>query len=52
MLTTVGVVGPASPALLLFSKTQAHTEIVSKHDIMGSESSDEDDQLQNHIMKS
>lgn len=52
MLTTVGVVGPASPALLLFSKTQAHTEIVSKQDLMGSDSSAEYDQLQTYYMKS
>ncbi|MDE3282297.1 SepM family pheromone-processing serine protease [Lacticaseibacillus parahuelsenbergensis] len=52
MLTTVGVVGPASPALLLFSKTQAHTDIVSKQDLMGNDSSAEYDQLQAYYMKS
>ncbi|WP_182628847.1 SepM family pheromone-processing serine protease [Lacticaseibacillus paracasei] len=52
MLTTVGVVGPASPALLLLSKVQAHTDIVSKQDLMGNDISAEYDQLQAYYMKS
>ncbi|MFK5279054.1 PDZ domain-containing protein, partial [Lacticaseibacillus paracasei] len=41
-----------SPALLLLSKVQAHTDIVSKQDLMGNDSSAEYDQLQAYYMKS
>lgn len=52
MLTTVGIMGPASPFLLLTSKFRAHTEIISKQDLMGSETADEYDLLQDYYIKS
>ncbi|WP_390408447.1 SepM family pheromone-processing serine protease [Lacticaseibacillus jixiensis] len=52
MLTTVGVVGPASPLVLLWGKLQPYADIVSQQDLMGKDSSAEYDQLQHYYIKS
>lgn len=51
-LMTVGVVGPASPAMLLWGHFQPFSDIVSKKDLMGGSSSAEYDELQNYYIKS
>ncbi|WP_179395314.1 SepM family pheromone-processing serine protease [Lacticaseibacillus absianus] len=52
MLTTVGVIGPASPALLLWSKFQPYAETMSKQELMGSDTSAEYDLLQRYYIQS
>lgn len=51
-LMTVGVVGPASPILLLWGHMQPYSEIDSTQELMGSDSSAEYDLLQNYYIKS
>ncbi len=52
MLTTVGVVGPATPAVLLWAKLQPYSEVEAKTDLMGDDSSEEYDELQRYYIKS
>lgn len=52
MLTTVGIVGPASPAVLLWGKLQPYAEVDSASALMGDDSSAEYDQLQRYYIKS
>lgn len=52
MLTTVGVVGPASPALLLWAKMQPYSEIMSKQELMGDDDSKSYAFLQEQYIKS
>ena len=51
-LMTVGVIGPASPAMLLWGHFQPFADTVSKQELMGSSSSAEYDELQNYYIKS
>lgn len=51
-LMTVGIIGPASPAVILWSKTQPFADTISKDALMGSSSSAEYNQLQNFYIKS
>ncbi len=51
-LMTVGIVGPASPALLIWGHFQPFSEIVSKSDLMGESTSAEYTALQNFYIKS
>lgn len=52
MLVTVGVVGPATPALLLWGKFQPFSDVVSKKDLMGTDNSAEYNLLQQYYIKS
>lgn len=52
LLTTVGIVGPATSFQLLLSKTQPFTEIMSRSELMGDEDSKEYDQIQKYYMDS
>jgi PDZ domain-containing protein len=52
MLTTVGIVGPASPAVLLWGKLQPYSEVDAQSDLMGDDSSAEYDELQRYYIKS
>ncbi len=52
MLTTVGIVGPASPAMLLWGKLQPYAEVESATALMGDDNSAEYDQLQRYYIKS
>jgi PDZ domain-containing protein len=52
MLTTVGIVGPASPAVLLWAKMQPYSEILSKRDLMGDDDSAEYNLLQKLYIES
>lgn len=52
MLVTVGVVGPATPALLLWAKFQPFSDVVSKKDLMGTDNSAEYNLLQQYYIKS
>ncbi|WP_125703196.1 SepM family pheromone-processing serine protease [Lacticaseibacillus daqingensis] len=52
MLTTVGIVGPASPAVLLWAQFQPYAETLTKAELMGSDSSAEYDLLQRYYIQS
>ncbi|WP_461215376.1 SepM family pheromone-processing serine protease [Lacticaseibacillus sp. GG6-2] len=52
MLTTVGIVGPATPVMLLWGKLQPYAQIDSTSDLMGDDSTAEYDQLQRYYIKS
>lgn len=52
MLTTVGVVGPTTPAMLAWAKLQPYSEIISKQELMGNSSSAAYDFLQQQYIKS
>lgn len=51
-LMTVGVIGPASPAMLLWGHFQPFADTISKQELMGTSSSAEYDELQNYYIKS
>ncbi|WP_204123094.1 SepM family pheromone-processing serine protease [Lacticaseibacillus mingshuiensis] len=46
MLTTVGIIGPASPAELLWGKFQPYSETYTQEELMGDDDSDEYNLLQ------
>ncbi|WP_461224146.1 SepM family pheromone-processing serine protease [Lacticaseibacillus suihuaensis] len=52
MLTTVGIIGPATPAVLVWSKFQPYSEILSKTELMGADSSAEYELLQRYDIQS
>ncbi|WP_225047334.1 SepM family pheromone-processing serine protease [Lacticaseibacillus kribbianus] len=52
MLTTVGIIGPASPAVLLWSKFQPFSETMSKTELMGQDSSAEYQLMQQYDIQS
>ncbi|WP_155285886.1 SepM family pheromone-processing serine protease [Lacticaseibacillus zhaodongensis] len=51
-LMTVGVLGPASPAMLIWGQLQPFSETLTKNELMGSSTSAEYDELQNYYIKS
>lgn len=51
-LMTVGIIGPASPLVLLWGKFQPFADTLSKSELMGSSSSAEYTELQNYYIKS
>lgn len=51
-LMTVGVIGPASPAMLLWGHFQPFAETVSKQELMGASTSAEYNELQDYYIKS
>lgn len=51
-LMTVGVMGPASPAMLVWGRFQPFSDTISKDELMGSSTSAEYDELQNYYIKS
>ncbi|MFD1484293.1 SepM family pheromone-processing serine protease [Lacticaseibacillus baoqingensis] len=52
MLTTVGVIGPATPVELLYGKLQPYAEIDDASQLLGGDTSAEYDQLQRYYIKS
>ncbi|MCI1986794.1 MAG: PDZ domain-containing protein [Lactobacillus sp.] len=52
LLTTVGIIGPATPVELLYGKLQPYAEIDDASDLMGNETSAEYAQLQRYYIKS
>ncbi len=51
MLMTVGIRGPLTPALILYSKMQPYTSIVTQNNLMGSETNSQYMQVQKYYMQ-
>ena len=51
LLMTVGIRGPLTPALILYSKTQPYTSIVTQNNLMGSETNNQYLQVQQYYMQ-